>query len=385
MALAHVVHKIGMNACTEASAGRLIASVVVFLLSACAGGGVSNPKTGGGGSSGGGGAPARAAGRAGGSAGEAGGTAGSAGIGTAGAAGALGGAGGAGTGGASAGSSGGTSTDAAVTSDGAASDGGSVPPPPNPSAGCNKPATQALEKYVRHTVTGSTRVYDLRLPTGYDPTRVYPLVFLAHGCDGSLPYPMENATKGDAILVAPRSKDSQNSGQLYGGGCFDTMNMSSPEIPYFDSMLADVEAMTCVDKARIFFTGHSSGAWLSYLLGCARAGVIRATGNTAGGLPPGIPTCAGPIAEMGMHDMMDTLNDYAGGVKARDRILAINKCGTTTVPYDWDGDPKTASPCVSYEGCQSGFPVVWCATTGLGHSTQVPMSTVGLWRFWSQF
>jgi polyhydroxybutyrate depolymerase len=297
--------------------------------------------------------------------------------------------------GAVAGSTGGMTMDAAVgDADGAIGEGGPmevspdgnayVPPPANPSAGCGKAATQALATYVRHTVTTSTRVYDLRLPTGYDPKRVYPLVFLAHGCDGSIPYPMENATKGDAILVAPRSKDSQNSGQLYGGGCFDTMNMSSPEIPYFDQMLADVEGMTCVDEARVFFTGHSSGAWLSYLLGCARAGVIRATGNTAGGLPPGIPTCAGPVAEMGMHDMMDTLNDYPGGVKARDRILAINKCGTTTVPYDWDGDPKTASPCVMYEGCQSGFPVVWCATTGLGHSTQVPMSTVGLWRFWSQ-
>jgi polyhydroxybutyrate depolymerase len=254
-----------------------------------------------------------------------------------------------------------------------------------PSLGCGKSPTQALATYVRHTVTGSTRVYDLWVPTGYDPTRAYRTVFLAHGCDGSIPYPMQDATKGDAILVALRSKDSQNSGSLYGGGCFDTMNLSSPEVPYFDGVLKDVSAALCVDKARVFITGHSSGAWLSYLLGCARAGVIRAQGNTAGGLPPGIPTCTGPIAEMGMHDTTDTLNDYAGGVKARDRIIAINKCSQDTKPYDWDGDPKTPSPCVEYQGCLPGYPVVWCQTTGLGHSTQVPMSTVGLFRFWSQF
>jgi polyhydroxybutyrate depolymerase len=353
-----------------------VASAVLLFFSACAPDPARpTPKTGGGGA----GSGVGQAGQVVGSAGQAGGRAGAA----------------AGTGGSAASASGGAMMDAAVSIDADAGkidagateanpDGASVKPPSVPSTGCGADATQALEKYVRHTVTSSTRVYDLRLPTAYDKKRAYPVVFLAHGCDGSIPYPMENATKGDAILVAPRSKDSQNSGQLYGGGCFDTMNMSSPEIPYFDQVLADVEGMTCVDKARIFFTGHSSGAWLSYLLGCARAGVIRATGNTAGGLPPGIPTCAGPIAEMGMHDMMDTLNDYAGGVKARDRILAINKCGTTTVPYDWDGDPKTASPCAMYEGCESGFPVVWCATNGLGHSTQVPMSTVGLWRFWSQ-
>jgi polyhydroxybutyrate depolymerase len=363
----------------RSSAIGFVVSATLLLLSGCAQNAATpTPMRGGGGAGAGGGS---GAGQVGGSAGQAGGSAGAA-----------AGAGGD-SGGTAAGSSGGSTMDAAVSS-GAVTDAGAaeanpdgayMKPPAAPSTGCGMAATQALEKYVRHTVTNSTRVYDLRLPTAYDQKRAYPLVFLAHGCDGSIPYPMENATKGDAILVAPRAKDSQNSGQLYGGGCFDTMNMNSPEIPYFDQVLADVEGMTCVDEARIFFTGHSSGAWLSYLLGCARAGVIRATGNTAGGLPPGIPTCAGPVAEMGMHDMQDTMNSYAGGVMARDRILKINKCGTTTVPYDWDGDPKTASPCAMYEGCESGFPVVWCATNGLGHSPQVPMSTVGLWRFWSQF
>jgi poly(3-hydroxybutyrate) depolymerase len=260
-----------------------------------------------------------------------------------------------------------------------------VPPPPKPSAGCGKTVTQAAAKYVRHTVTTSTRVYDLWVPTGYDPMRPYRIIFLAHGCDGSIPYPMQNASKGDAILVALRSKDSQNSGQPYGAGCFDTMPMNSPEVPYFDSVLADVEANLCVDTARVFVAGHSSGAWLTYLLGCARAGVIRGAGNSAGGLPPGIPTCTGPIASMGVHDTTDMLNSYDGGVMARDRILMADGCGTETVPYDWDGDPTTSSPCVMYQGCKSGYPVVWCKTTGLGHSWQIPITTTGLWRFWSQF
>ena len=90
------------------------------------------------------------------------------------------------------------------------------------------------------------------------------------------------------------------------------------------------------------------------------------------------------LAAMLMADMNDTLNAFSDSVKARDRILAANKCGTTTVPYDWDGDPKTPSVCVQYQGCTPGFPVVWCPTMGLGHSSQIPTSTVGVWRFWSQ-
>ncbi|HVZ75378.1 MAG TPA: hypothetical protein VHJ20_23540 [Polyangia bacterium] len=291
------------------------------------------------------------------------------------------------------GGAGGATADAGVDgSDGGAPEGGAgdgglmTKPPPMPSLGCNKVPAQAFASYVRHTVTNSTRVYDLRLPTGYDMTRAYPLVFLAHGCDGSIPYPMEQATKGDAILVALRSKDSQNSGMLYGGGCFDTMNPNSPEVPYYDQVLKDVEGLTCVDEARVFLIGHSSGSWLSNLIGCARGSVtLRAQANTTGGLPPGIPACSGPVAAMMMHDTTDTMNPIAGGEMARDRILAINKCGTDTKPYDWDGDPKTPSVCVEYQGCLPGFPVVWCPTTGLGHSPQVPMSTVGTWRFWSQF
>lgn len=65
---------------------------------------------------------------------------------------------------------------------------------------------------------------------------------------------------------------------------------------------------------------------------------------------------------------------------ARDRILKINACvGTDTVPYD----AGTPSPCVQYTGCPAAYPVVWCPTTGKGHSDQIPISTTGFWKFWS--
>jgi poly(3-hydroxybutyrate) depolymerase len=264
------------------------------------------------------------------------------------------------------------------------------------SMGCGQPADQALAMYVRKTIMsgGRTRYYDLYLPTGYDPMRAYPLLFMSHGCDGSIPFRIERVTKGDAIIVAPRSASSQGTG----GGCFDTGpgSASLTEVAYFDIMKADVEAKTCVDKAREFHSGHSSGSWLSNLLGCARAGVttgpaggLRGQGNTAGGMPV-LPACTGPIAAILAHDMKDDQNAFHLGELARDRILKVNGCGTETVPWDYDGDPATPSPCVAYQGCMPGFPVVWCPTNGKGHSDQVGapfpnLSTIGFWRFWSQF
>jgi polyhydroxybutyrate depolymerase len=264
------------------------------------------------------------------------------------------------------------------------------------SDGCGKTAPQALTTFLRHNVSQKTnnqqRVYDLYLPANYDPMRAYPIIFLDHGCDGSIPF-MENpsmttVTKGNAIIVALRAYSSQQTGQLYGGGCFDTGpgSTSLTEVPYFDQVLQDVGDMTCVDKARVFMAGFSSGSWLTNLLGCVRAGVIRAQGNSTGGLPSVPKMCAGPIAAMMVHDMEDPQNSYAGGEIARDRILAIDGCSMTmTVPYDYDGDPTTPSTCMLYQGCMSGYPVVWCPTMNKGHVDQVPITTTGLWRFWSQF
>lgn len=134
----------------------------------------------------------------------------------------------------------------------------------------------------------------------------------------------------------------------------------------------------------MFIVGVGSGSWLTNLLGCVRAGVIRGQGNAAGGLPAVPAVCAGPIAAMLAHDMQDTTDPFAGGELARDRIVKMNGCGASTVPYVYDGTSAT-TPCLTYEGCRSDDPVVWCPTAGEGHADEVPITTLGLWRFFQQF
>jgi poly(3-hydroxybutyrate) depolymerase len=203
--------------------------------------------------------------------------------------------------------------------------------------------------------------------------RKYATVFLGHGCggNGSQVLPIQNASKSDAILV----------GLSAVGQCFMTGAADSPDIAFFDAALNAVESSFCVDKAKVFIAGFSSGSWLANLIGCARAGIVRGQGNASGGLPP-IPTCSGPIAAILAHDMADPANNIAGGMAARDRILKINGCSLTdTMPYDI-GRP---SMCVAYKGCPAAYPVVWCPTTGQGHSDQVSTgsSVPGFWNFWT--
>ena len=253
---------------------------------------------------------------------------------------------------------------------------------PRMSAGCGVTPTRALSSYVQYqetvpdvpeayVATHSERIYYVRLPATYDPNRAYPTVFLGPGCGaaGDSPIPVQVASKEDAILIGLNGIDN----------CFNK-EADSPELAYFDETLKRVEAGFCVDPNRVFVAGFSSGSWLANLVGCARAGVIRGQGSSAGGLPP-VPTCTGPIAAMFAADTADPSQPPAVVQLAVDRVREINGCSTETEPYDF-GAPST---CVQYKGCLPGFPLVSCVTTGLGHTDQskTKISTVGFWHFWS--
>lgn len=260
------------------------------------------------------------------------------------------------------------------------------------STGCGKaaPAEFTPEQYIRKslpdvakTPKGAERVYELRLPKDYDMNRPYPIVFEAHGCDGSIPFHIEEATGTSALVVALRAGDNQDND--YKGGCFATGPGDDRLIEglYFDAVVTALEMNLCVDKDKLFIEGYSSGSWLTNLLGCIRAKALRGQGNATGGLPKVPAICEGPMAAMLVHDDTDDMNKIEEGIKARDRLKAINGCSDATLPYLWDVKPETQSTCVMYQGCMPGFPLVWCPTHDRGHSSQVPITTVGLWKFWS--
>lgn len=236
-------------------------------------------------------------------------------------------------------------------------------------------AAQALETFVEHdlTVGEYQRSYFVRLPTGYDPTRAYPLLIIGPGCGGSgdNAIPVQDEAGADAIVVGLNI-----SAEVAGRDCFMTESPESPELDYFDAMWAEVSAGYCVDTARVLYGGFSSGAWLAHLFGCARSNILRAQGNVAGGPAP-IPECAGPVAAIMIHDENDGANGIEGGEAARARILEQNGCtGDATMAWD------AAYPmCQVYTGCPAEYPVVWCQTSGVNHDPQNDLSAPLFWKF----
>jgi polyhydroxybutyrate depolymerase len=144
-------------------------------------------------------------------------------------------------------------------------------------------------------------------------------------------------------------------------------------------MVADVKARFCADTSRFFAVGYSSGSWLANQLGCIRVPTLRAIATVAGG-NPGVRNCGGPVAQIFVHDEGDNSNTISGSESARDRLLMENGCDESITPVAED-----PSPCVRYQGCDPGYPVKWCATTGEGHNRQDNMAAPAFWEFFQEF
>ncbi len=252
---------------------------------------------------------------------------------------------------------------------------GTDPNAPTPSAGCNLPSSQMTATWVAQDplmIDGTPREWSVWMPEGYDPERAYPVVFLFHGCtSGTNNLPMQNVTGEDAIVVRGTG--------ILSDICWDWFPSDGVEVQFFDAMVAALQESRCVDTSRYFGVGYSSGSYLLSMLGCYRAHVLRAAASVAGGsYSPARTNCSGTIARMFVHDLQDDNNDISGSERERDRLMSLNSCDTELAPV-----AEAPSPCVRYQGCDAGYPVVWCATSGQNHGRQDSFASA-FWDFFSE-
>jgi polyhydroxybutyrate depolymerase len=238
------------------------------------------------------------------------------------------------------------------------------------SEGCGQPSSDAPGQWIERSVDvgGTSRTYFVRLPTGYDATLPYPVVYQFHGCSSSATkennnVPLDVLADSSAILVRGRAV----------GDCWDT-SATGPDVAFFDAMITEVESTSCADPERRFVAGYSSGAFMTHRLACSRGDQIRGVASIAGG--QGGANCIGSVAALLIHDENDATVNLSASVQARDAHLTRNGCGTTSQPID-------PSPCVRYDGCDPGLPVVWCQTQGQGHSRQDGLASGAFWGFFS--
>jgi len=83
------------------------------------------------------------------------------------------------------------------------------------------------------------------------------------------------------------------------------------------------------------------------------------------------------VAVLQIHDTNDnTVLIGNSGYPTRDFWVSANGCDDTTT----DTDPE---PCVAYDGCNVGTPVVWCESSQQDHSRQDSFAAPIFWDFLS--
>jgi len=245
---------------------------------------------------------------------------------------------------------------------GSAGSGGKVPA--NPSAGCNKANPATGTSGMPLTVSGHQ--YYVKLPSNYDASKPYPVLMMFNPTGNPISWAESNAgfeTTGPKEAWIRAYPTMANNGN--GWGASDVAFFA----PFYEQLLASY----CVDKARVFASGESSGGDFASILGCEYGDKIRATApcstKPVTGYDLTVPTkrqCKGEVTAVVIHGKNDNVVTPANGPKTRDFYAALNHCGTTTTPVTKYTD--TLSNCVMYEGCDAGFPVYWCNHTDPNYS-----------------
>lgn len=232
------------------------------------------------------------------------------------------------------------------------------PEPINASSGCGmaNPPTGSAQS----PLNIADHQYYVKLPTNYDPSTPYLLLFMFHPTNNPLNWAEQSAgfEQTDAASEAIR---------VYPGAGNNASGWGANDVSLFDPLYEQMINNYCVDQNRVFAAGESSGGDYASILGCEFGDKVRAVAPGATKPVNGYPlnasqrSCVGQSAAVVIHGLMDNVVGPENGPATRDFYLELNHCGTMTTPVE--GYTDSQSNCVRYEGCDAGYPVIWCGHT----------------------
>jgi len=226
---------------------------------------------------------------------------------------------------------------------------------PDPSSGCGSVSPQTDSADSPLTVSGHQ--YYVKLPADYDPNLAYPAMIMFNPTNNPISWAEQNAGFEEEgpreawIRVYPHPA---NSSAGWGAG----------DVPFFEPFYEQITASFCIDQARVFAAGESSGGDFSSILGCEYADKLRAVGPCATKdvfqypLDASERSCTGQVTAVIIHGKNDSVVGTENGAKTRDFYVALNHCDATTLPVS--GYTDALSNCVMYQGCDADRPVYWC-------------------------
>ncbi len=174
-------------------------------------------------------------------------------------------------------------------------------------------------------VAARTRRYLVHVPKLATPPPKWPLVLCFHG-GGSNPTQMidftglnDCADKHGFVVVYPAGTGIIDTALTWNAGncCGRAHRDKVDEIAFITALLDDVEKKLPVDTQRIYATGMSNGAMMSYLVADKLSERFAAIAPVGG--PMGTETCAParPVPVIHFHGTADEFASYNGGIGRR--------------------------------------------------------------------
>jgi polyhydroxybutyrate depolymerase len=225
-------------------------------------------------------------------------------------------------------------------------------------------------------VAGISRVYILDVPERVQPKTPVPLLFDFHGFGhsaagvSSVSKFKQLAARDGFITVYPDGLPVHLLGQDAPGWEIFTVE-GNRDLAFVTHVLDELERTYCIDRARVFATGFSNGAFFSNILGCVMADRFAAIAPVSGGRltvpcnpPRGVPVLI-------HHGRKDARIDVQQGRQVRDAWVAKNGCQT-----------HSTDACEWYRQCRDDVEVGYCEDDG-EHYWPVA-ATERIWEFFKR-
>lgn len=195
------------------------------------------------------------------------------------------------------------------------------------------------------------RTYVLHVPPLYDASQPVAVVFSFHGGGGNAEHQRAMsdfaalADQEGFLVVTPNGSGRlPNMLLTWNGGtcCAYAREHEVDDVGFFRAMVADLAGVVNLDMTRIYATGLSNGAIMSYRLACEASDLVAAIGPVAATL--NYPACepAHPVPVVHFHGLLDENVPYEGGYGAG----IEDEVWFTSVP-------DTVAFWVAHNGCQT--------------------------------
>jgi polyhydroxybutyrate depolymerase len=229
---------------------------------------------------------------------------------------------------------------------------------------------------------GMSRTYLLHIPPGYDGMKPLPLVFDVHGYTSFASEQMmrskwdKMADKEGFVLIDPEGVNkSWNAGSCCGGN-------SQDDVKYFRDVVAKATADLCIDKKRVYVSGHSNGGAMTHRLACEAADIFAAAAPVCGWMTISNCNPSRPIPLLSIRGLNDGTVKIEGADADVNEWLSNDKCAKEQV--------TTSGVCKTYKSCDAGTQVMDCRPRGghdffYGNNPDNYLVPDNAWPFFKQF